>query len=151
MSNEDQTLTPQQKRRAATAARLRAALEQLVAMHAKTGMTLSVAALARQAGVGRNAIYVNHRDVIADLLLVASQRGSGMTPPKERPPETNWRNIAAGLKQQLGILATENAQLLKRVLDAEQATAHTQKRVTKLEAELRALRPAGLRPSGQGR
>jgi hypothetical protein len=44
------------------------------------------------------------------------------------------------LKQQVRALATENAVLLKRALDAEQASARAERRRTKLEQDLRALR-----------
>jgi hypothetical protein len=70
VSDDKTGVTPQQKRRDATALRLRAAMARLLAQ--KGGTKLSVAALAREAGVGRNAIYVNHRYVIAELLQTAS-------------------------------------------------------------------------------
>ncbi|BCH20003.1 hypothetical protein [Mesorhizobium sp. L-2-11] len=131
--------SPQQKRRAGTAARLRAALERLIAAQPQNGAKLSVAGLAREAGVGRNAIYVNHRDVVAELLLAASHRIDATMASKEAP-ETDWRAVATGLREQVRGLATENARLLRRAQDAEQATARAEKRAAKLDADLRTLR-----------
>lgn len=130
-------MTPQQKRRDATAQRLRAALARLLAQ--ERGAKLSVAALAREAGVGRNAIYVNHRDVVAELLQAASHRIDATVASKEAP-ETDWRVVTTELREQLRGLATENARLLRRRQDAEQATARAEKRAAKLDAELRAQR-----------
>ena len=129
-------IPPQQKRRDGTAQRLRAALARLLAQ--ERGAKLSVAALAREAGVGRNAIYVNHRDVIAELLEAASHRTDATVASKEAP-ETDWRAVATELKEQVRGLATENARLLRRAQDAELATARVEKRAAKREAELRAL------------
>lgn len=142
MANDGDVQTPQGKRRSGTSARLRAAFDRLVAAGAK----LTVAALAREAGVGRNAIYVNHRDIIADLLEAASQREAPTKPGQGRSPETDWRGVAAEMKDRVRALATENALLLKRTLDAEQATARAERRRAKIEDELRSVRaPVRLR------
>lgn len=138
VSGEKTGITPQQKRRYATAQRLRAALARLL-LAQERGAKLSVAALAREAGVGRNAIYVNHRDVVAELLQAASHRIDAAVASKEAP-ETDWRAVATELREQVRGLATENAMLLRRAQDAEQATARAEKRAAKLDAELRALR-----------
>lgn len=130
-------ITPQQKRRNATALRLRAAMARLLAQEG--GAKLSVAALAREAGVGRNAIYVNHRDVIAELLQTASHEIDATVASKQAP-ETDWHAVTTELRGQLRGLATENARLLRRAQDAELATTRAEKRATKLDAELRALR-----------
>jgi AcrR family transcriptional regulator len=137
VSDDKTGVTPQQKRRDATALRLRAAMARLLAQ--KGGTKLSVAALAREAGVGRNAIYVNHRDVIAELLQTGSHE-IDETVASKGAPETDWRTVAAELREQVRGLATENARLLRRVQDAELAAARAEKRATKLDAELRALR-----------
>lgn len=130
-------ITPQQKRRDTTAHRLRSALARLLAREG--GVKLSVAALAREAGVGRNAIYVNHRDVIAELLQTASHE-TDRTVASKGVPETDWRAVAAELKEQVRGLATENAQLLRRAQEAELAAVRIEKRAAKLDLELRALR-----------
>jgi hypothetical protein len=126
--------TPQQKRRHATAAQLRAALDRLFAVDHRGRP--SVAELAREAGVGRNAIYSNHRDVIAELQRAVSQR---VVPAvtKQIPAATDWRIAATDLRVQNQRLATENAALLKRALDAEQTTARAEKQAAALRTELR--------------
>lgn len=136
MANDEAPRTPQEKRRAGTADRLRDALHRLVSAGAK----LTVAELAREAGVGRNAIYVNHREIITELLAAAARREAKPKMERERSPETDWRAVAGELKQQVRALATENAMLLKRVLDTEQANARAERRRAKLEEELRTLR-----------
>jgi AcrR family transcriptional regulator len=130
-------ITPQQKRRDTTAHRLRSALARLLAREG--GVKLSVAALAREAGVGRNAIYVNHRNVIEELAQTASHE-TDTTVASKGVPETDWRAVAAELKEQVRGLATENAQLLRRAQEVELAAARIEKRAAKLDLELRALR-----------
>lgn len=127
--------TPQQKRRDATREELKAALARLVASgHPRR---LAVAVLAREAGVGRNAIYANHADVIAELRRAARERGLAQ-PVVEKPSAVaNWRAVAADLRGQNQLLATENARLLKRALDAEQAAARSEKQAAALRGELR--------------
>jgi hypothetical protein len=127
--------TPQQKRRDATREELKAALARLVASgHPRR---LSVAVLAREAGVGRNAIYANHADVIAELRRAAGERGLAQ-PVMEKPSAVaDWRAVAADLRGQNQLLATENARLLKRALDAEQAAARSEKQAAALRVELR--------------
>jgi AcrR family transcriptional regulator len=137
VSGEKTGIPPQQKRRDATAQRLRAALARLL-LAQERGAKLSVAALAREAGVGRNAIYVNHRDVIAELLEAAPHQIDATVASKEAP-ETDWRAVATELREQVRGLATENARLLRRAQDAELATARVEKRAAKREAQLRAL------------
>ncbi len=53
--------SPQGRRRERVAARLR---DALVALRADPVAEISVAALARHAGIGRNALYTNHRAVL---------------------------------------------------------------------------------------
>ncbi|QKD20434.1 TetR family transcriptional regulator (plasmid) [Mesorhizobium sp. NZP2077] len=137
VSGDKMSITPQQKRRDATAQRLRAALARLLAREGSA--KLSVAALAREAGVGRNAIYVKHRDVIAELLQTASHQIDFAAIPKAAP-DPNWHAVAAELREQVRRLATENARLLKRAQDAELAIERIERRAAKLDAELRALR-----------
>jgi hypothetical protein len=83
---------------------------------------------------------VNHREIIAELYAASSQRDAKSEMARKRSPETDWRAVAGELKQQVRTLATENAVLLKRALDAEQASARAERRRAKLEEELRALR-----------
>ncbi|MGX8014330.1 hypothetical protein ACVDG8_037950 (plasmid) [Mesorhizobium sp. ORM8.1] len=73
------------------------------------------------------------------MLQAASHRIDAAVASKEAP-ETDWRAVATELREQVRGLATENAMLLRRAQDAEQATARAEKRAAKLDAELRALR-----------
>ena len=75
--------TPQARRRARTAERLREALAHLLRDGSRRP---TVAALAREAGIGRNAIYANHRTILNEL------RQAPMEPaPKESVmPIAGW-------------------------------------------------------------
>ena len=75
--------TPQARRRARTAVRLREALAHLLRDGSRRP---TVAALAREAGIGRNAIYANHRTILNEL------RQAPMEPaPKESVmPIAGW-------------------------------------------------------------
>jgi hypothetical protein len=133
--------TPQQKRRDATREELKAALARLIASgHPRR---LSVAVLAREAGVGRNAIYANHADIIAELRRAARERVLAQPVVEKAPTITDWRAVAADFRGQNQLLATENARLLKRALDAEQAAARAEKQAAALRAELRKTREPG--------
>jgi hypothetical protein len=62
---------------------------------------------------------------------------------EKAPAVTDWRAVAADLRGQNQLLATENARLLKRALDAEQAAARAEKQAAALRAELRKTREPG--------
>ena len=76
---------PQARRRARTAERLREALARLLRDGSRRP---TVAALAREAGVGRNAIYANHNTILDEL----RQPSAVVEPtPKERVmPIVGW-------------------------------------------------------------
>jgi hypothetical protein len=122
--NGYQPPAPEAKRRQRTEGRLRAALERLVAgmpTHPSLrghSYRLTVAALAREARIGRNTIYTNHRSLLDEL----DRAG----PPADMPDRPDRDEKAADLgalitelQQQKRHLATENAALLKRAIDAE--------------------------------
>ena len=67
----DEASTPAQRRREATAAKLQGAFERMLESPAHR---LTVAALAREAGIGRNAIYANHRDYLEALASLQAAR-----------------------------------------------------------------------------
>jgi hypothetical protein len=150
-------LTPYEKRLCNTNRKLREALERLVKglpTHPdlqKRPYRLTVATLAREARVGRNAIYTNHRTVIEDLRRADRHR---VVPDKL----TKWEDKLAQQRSLLQVLqieerrlVTENAALLKRVLDAEAASARHQKQNARLIAERdRALKPIPLVPRSRG-
>ena len=64
---------PQARRRARTAERLREALARLLRDGSRRP---TVAALAREAGVGRNAIYANHNTILDELRHAVARRGT---------------------------------------------------------------------------
>jgi hypothetical protein len=71
-------ISPYEKRQD-SAARLREALDRLIEGRAshpahQRGYRLTVASLARESGIGRNAIYSNHRDLLDALLAAATSR-----------------------------------------------------------------------------
>ena len=137
--------SPYEKRLQASGTRLRDALERLVQgrpIHPRhqDGYRLTVAALAREAGVGRNAIYTNHR-VVLDALQAAAAAG----PP--RPP-TSWQDkldelqaTIRAMKQQERRMISENALLLQRARSAEAEA----ERYRRYHARLVAERDAALR------
>jgi hypothetical protein len=138
---ESNPVTPQAKRRASTAARLREALHRLTQDASRRP---TIAALAREAGVGRNAIYANHREILGELQRAA--RPGRMAPEPERAnPVEHERRLIVELKLQLRQFATQNAALLKRALDAEQRAERLDRRNAQLVREVDAVRrPAAL-------
>src|SRR3982750_4057062 len=82
-----------EQRRRDTQHKLREALERLVAGQStppkrqNTGPRFTVAALAREAGVGRNAIYNNHRELLEELRHAARQENSPAVPEKDQLAE----------------------------------------------------------------
>lgn len=143
---------PHDTRLRATAERLRAALDRLTrdsgSRAASATARLTVAALAREAGVGRNAIYANHRDILADLLQARErQRGSGSGFTVE-DKIIEQRRLIDDMQQQVRQLATENAGLLRRTIEAERRTDRAERRSALLTKEIDSLRrPTILRSS----
>ncbi len=134
------------ERMRATADRLRDALDRLVRgvpEHTDSRhriQRLTVAALAREAGVGRNAIYTNHRDILDDLARarrrrLAPDRIGGM---KEKIAEQ--RAVIDDMQLQIRRLATENAGLLRRAVDAERLAERADRRNALLTREIDAHR-----------
>lgn len=106
---------------------------------------LSVAGLAREAGVARNAIYTNHRAMIDALRQEAQQR---VVPSKLESWEdklAQQRAVIDVLKTEQRRLVTENAGLLKRAIDAEaHAARHQRQNARLLEQQERGTRPVSL-------
>lgn len=121
-----------------TQARLNDALDRLrkgCPIHPlhQRGYTLTVAALAREAGVARNAIYTNHRAFIDDLQTILGD------PIK---PTTTWQDkldelhgLIRALKQEQRRLVSENALLLQRAAAAEAETDRHRRHNARLIAE----------------
>lgn len=144
---------PLDRRVQATAEKLRAALDRLVCGSDESPMIerqLTVAALAREARVGRNAIYANHRDIL-DELIRARQR--------QRPPDrtvidkdkiTEQRSVIEDMQQQIRQLATENAGLMRRAIEAEHRADRAERRCAQLTKEVDTLRRPMLLRSPDG-
>ena len=141
MTSESDPSTPQARRRANTDTRLREALGVL-AKDPSTAPT--VAGLARAAGVGRNIIYTHHADVLGALRELQSQR-EGAT--ETAAGEADRTRSALRLAEARNIaLATHNASLLKRAVEAEQRAERLERRNAQLVQELdRIRRPVPIR------
>lgn len=145
---------PHDQRMQATAEKLRAALDRLTGGTSQRPdgpiQRLTVAALAREAGVGRNAVYANHRDIL-DELIRARQR--------QRPPDrtvivkdkiTEQRSVIEDMQQQIRQLATENAGLMRRAIEAEHRADRAERRCAQLTKEVDTLRRPMLLRSPDG-
>ncbi len=140
------------RRMQATANKLGAALDRLVRgaperlASTRPGRRLTVAALAREAGVARNAIYTNHRDILDDL---ARARKRGAIPDRLGSTEqkvAEQRAAIDDMQLQIRQLVTENAGLLRRAVEAERLAERADRRNAQLTKQIDALRrPAVLR------
>ncbi len=136
--SREPALNPYEKRLQETDRKLRDAFDRLVkgaphdAALQERRYQLSVASLAREAGVARNAIYTNHRAMIDALRHAAQQR---VVPSKLESWEdklAQQRAVIDVLKTEQRRLATENAALLKRAIDAEALAERNQRQHTRL-------------------
>lgn len=150
---------PLDRRVQATAEKLRAALDRLVCGSDKSPMIerqLTVAALAREARVGRNAIYANHRDILDELTRVRQQRRAPSRIAAITEKVAEQRIAVDTMQGQLRQLATENAELMRRAIEAERRADRAEHRIAQLTKELdRHRRPSLLRSlageHGEGR
>ena len=148
------TANPDDRRIKATAEKLRAALDRLTngssEQPAASIRRLTVAALAREAGVGRNAIYANHRDIL-DALIRARRRQSvpdRITTMGDTLVEQ--RGVIDNMQQQIRQIVTENAGLPQRAIEAERRAERAERRSAHLTKEIVVLRgPAVLRTSSE--
>jgi hypothetical protein len=144
-------LTPHEKRLRNTDRRLRDALERLMKglpTHPelqKRSYRLTVATLAREARVGRNAIYTNHRSIIEELRRASECK---VVPEKLAAWEdklAQQRSLIRVLQIEERRLVTENAVLLKRILEAETEVERQKRHNARLIAERdRAVKPVPL-------
>lgn len=121
-----------------TQARLNDALERLrkgCPIHPlhQRGYTLTVAALAREAGVGRNAIYTNHRAIIDDLHAIVGDPMKSVTSWQDKLDELH--GLIRIMKQEQRRLVSENALLLQRALSAEAEADRHRRHNARLIAE----------------
>jgi hypothetical protein len=135
--------TPHEKRRLGTEHRLRAALARLVggtpshpSLRGRT-YRLTVATLAREARVARNTIYTNHRSIL-DGLNRADHQSTRLNRPALAQKTAEFAALIEQLQRQKRQLATENAALLKRAIDAEEILDRVQKQNAKLLHQLAA-------------
>lgn len=139
-------LTPQQRRHARTKMKLRAALEKLAADPATP---ITAAAVAREAGVGRNVLYVGHTDILLEIRAVLEARAA------DRDQRTGDSAVdklkIRDLENRLTLIATENAGLLCRAREAEARLARSEQHNAQLLRQLAdARRPAALHPDTSG-
>ncbi len=143
-TNSDQH-SPQQKRRQSIEQRLRAALERLVAGKPrskslrKAGYRLTVSVLAREANISRNTIYANHRTFV-DELAAQAQRRDGDSLQSHARNARDDRRLIAELRGNVRDLASQNAALLKRAVDAERRAERLAGCNASLTSEIAALR-----------
>jgi hypothetical protein len=135
------SLSPYEKRRSTTHRKLQEALERLVkglpthpALQ-KHPYRLTVTALAREARVGRNAIYTNHREIIEELRRADQRRGVPETLATWEDKFAQQRSLIQVLRIEEQRLVTENAVLLKRLLEAEAEAARQKRHNDRLVAE----------------
>ena len=146
-------LTPAEKRLRNTDRKLRDALERLakgLPTHPdlqKRSYQLTVATLAREARVGRNAIYTNHRSIIEELRRASDRK---VVPEKLAAWEdklAQQRSLIQVLQIEERRLVTENAVLLKRILEAEtEAERHKRHNARLIAEQDKALKPVSLIP-----
>ncbi|GLT00312.1 hypothetical protein GCM10007897_16960 [Sphingobium jiangsuense] len=151
---DDERHAPQQKRRQFTEQRLRAALGRLVAGKPRrkslrnTAYRLTVSVLAREANVSRNTIYTNHRSFVDELAGQAGRPDTAVPRSRARNAHQD-RRLIAELRSNIRDLASQNAALLKRAIDAEKQARHLAARNASLTSEIATLRvPAVLSRKG---
>ncbi len=141
--NKADAMTPQQRRRARTKAKLRAALEALSAREPSAPIT--AAAVAREAGVGRNVLYVGHADILEEIRAVSDAR-TAVRAKRDDAARADAVKIR-DLETRLASMATENAGLLLRARKAESGLERAEKLNAQLLQQLAdARRPVRLRP-----
>ncbi|MBB4152011.1 hypothetical protein ACFFJ0_11300 [Sphingobium scionense] len=141
--NKAEDTTPQQRRHARTKAKLRGALEALSARESSAPIT--AAAIAREAGVGRNVLYVGHTDILQEIRTAADARTAvrGKRDDAARADALKVRD----LEGRLASMATENASLLLRVRETQSKLGRAEKLNAQLLRQLAdARRPVRLRP-----
>jgi hypothetical protein len=141
--NQPDGTTPQQRRHARTKAKLRAALEALSAHESSAPIT--AAAVAREAGVGRNVLYVGHTDILENIRAVSDAR-TAVRNNRDDAARADAVKVR-DLESRMASMATENAGLLLRARQAESGLERAEKLNAQLLQQLAdARRPVRLRP-----
>lgn len=145
---------PHDRRMQATAEKLRAALDRLKgATGESSGASterLTVAALAREAGVGRNAIYANHRGILDELIRARQPQRVPDQITTIEDKITEQRSVVEDMQQQVRQLATENAGLMRRAIEAERRADRAERRSAQLTKEVDNLRRPTLLRAPEG-
>jgi AcrR family transcriptional regulator len=142
----DDAVNQYEQRLRETRRNLQDALQRLIADQSKHPNSqkgherFTIAALAREAGISRNAIYTNHRELLDELHHAALTGRPKSTGRESRLVEQQATIHAMKLNERR--LITENAVLLKRAQDAEVEVARHRNHNARLIAE----RDAVLRP-----
>lgn len=146
MTRKPDLPTLYQKRLDATAEKLNNALDRLArgtpvhpALRDRP-YRLTIAVLAREAGVGRNAIYTNHRGILDELARIRQSRAAPDRRAGADQERVEQRAIIEDLQHRLRRLATENTGLLKRAVEAEERAARADRRSAQLTREIDAMR-----------
>jgi hypothetical protein len=146
-------LTRYDRQMQATAEKLRAALDRFVRgtperpVSQLSAHRLTVAALAREAGVARNAIYTKHRDILDELAQARSRETVPDRLNSTKQKRAKHRAVVDDMQIKIRQLATENAGLLRRAVEAERLAERADRRSAELTRQIDALRrPTILRP-----
>ena len=142
------------RRMQATAEKLRAALDRLTRGAREPSdagiQRLTVAALAREAGVSRNAIYANHRDILNELIRARQRQRVPDRIVTIKDKITEQRSVIEDMQHQIRQLATENAGLMRRTIEAERRADRADRRSAQLTKEVDTLRRPMLLRSPDG-
>lgn len=148
------TTDPHDRRMQATAEKLRAALDRLAGESdgppTASIRRLTVAALAREARVGRNAIYANHRDILDELTRIRQRQRVPSPIVAITDKVAEQRAVVDAMQCQLRQLATENAGLMRRAIEAERRADRAEHRSAQLTKELDSHRRPRLLRSSEG-
>ena len=124
MSTEEPT-NQYERRKADTKRRLREALERLLAGRPQSldvrerKWKLDVKTLAQEAGVSRNAIYQNHREIIDGLQAARRALGAKTGAGASNSKTTRLQRALKQCDHERRVLATQYAEVLARALFAE--------------------------------
>jgi hypothetical protein len=143
---------PHDRRMEATAEKLRAALDHLSQGDGQRSIIpvsrLTVAALAREAGVGQNVIYTNHRDILDDLIRARQRQRQPNRISVIEDNISEQRGMIEEIQIEIRQHATDIAGLMRRAIEAEHRADRAERRSALLTREVDALcRPMLLRSS----
>ena len=146
-------LDPYERRLRETDRKLREALDRLVKREPthpdlkKRPYRLTVSTLAREAGIGRNAIYNNHRTMLGKLEKARQKRVVPGQLASWQDKVTELRTINEELLTENRRIVTENAALLKRSRKAEAESKRLERNNARLIRQRdEALKPVPLAP-----